>query len=234
MALVACEECDKEISNKADACPNCGAPSKRKAAASAQTAVRPAIFLPVAFLSICVALLFAWNHYDDIQRAKKKELARVTAISVAAANKREAAERARIEREKRYEAERPERERRNREYAAEQEALQKKRETALGLGMLMATFKQLEQVNQVASATPRIALSPQISRMQAIFREAEALPIEGCLAPTKGVMLNGIQEMIQAYLAFMRQESISIQAGRAERHLVEVKAQMESCIAKAK
>jgi hypothetical protein len=54
MPLIKCSECQKEISNLAEACPHCGAPSKGKAIAKTGTGIASA-----GCLLILVAVFFA-------------------------------------------------------------------------------------------------------------------------------------------------------------------------------
>ena len=58
MALRQCKECGKEMSSKAKACPNCGAPSPNTEKVATATSIARIILMVVAILSVIPALMF--------------------------------------------------------------------------------------------------------------------------------------------------------------------------------
>lgn len=227
MAIIECSECEKQISDKAAACPGCGAPVEKKKI--------PAKPLNPWFsaLMICVVLLGILGYHSAKERAERKEQARIAAIQEAQARQREEAAAARIARAKAAALERVEQERRNAQQAKEDAVRQQRIEIAQGIALIIGQFQALNEVNQVASATPRIALSGQIARMQAILRETERLPIIGCLTPAKQSAVAGIRELINAYLSFMRQDSNTLQISRSAQHIKDAKGHMDACAEKS-
>lgn len=75
MALKLCEECGREISDRANACPGCGAETRRA------TGRRDLTILIVVVLA--VAVLFYWNHQRAVREAAEREAGYQKAIDAA-------------------------------------------------------------------------------------------------------------------------------------------------------
>lgn len=65
MALIECTECKEQISDKADTCPKCGAPQKRKGGSSIKYWVGVPVALIAAFLAFGAA-------FGDEEKAKAR------------------------------------------------------------------------------------------------------------------------------------------------------------------
>jgi hypothetical protein len=58
----------------------------------------------------------------------------------------------------------------------------------------------------LAGNTPRASLAPQISELQAIRREVQALAVPSCAEPTRESLVAAMDSTIQAYLDFLAQK----------------------------
>jgi len=77
-------------------------------------------------------------------------------------------------------------------------------------------------VDNIASSTPRIALSGQITNLQSLRDEAEDLKVPSCMEEAKLELLAGMDSAIQGYIAFMGQQSDAVVSGYfggAQRHI---------------
>ena len=63
---------------------------------------------------------------------------------------------------------------------------------------------------EVANSTARIALSSLVSNMQRIQREVEAVDSPDCARHANGLLTGGMDDVIDAFLAFMSNESDSV------------------------
>ncbi|MGD0339921.1 MAG: hypothetical protein ABSB78_14165 [Bacteroidota bacterium] len=76
--------------------------------------------------------------------------------------------------------------------------------------------------DNVASSTPRIALSLQINNLQSLRDEAGDLVVPSCMDGTKLELLAGMDSAIQGYIAFLGQQSDTVVSGyfySAKRHI---------------
>lgn len=62
----------------------------------------------------------------------------------------------------------------------------------------------------IASATPRVNLSPAITAMQAIKRDTDAIAVPTCLAPAQKAASDFMNATIEGYLAFMTEQPNTI------------------------
>lgn len=233
MAMFACLECGKNISDLASSCPSCGVPLKKPPRAPVTPRSMSPQFVKIAGVILAVVvLLVAWGQHKSQQRAQLQERLRQIEAQTLDTQRRDAAEQARLDRERRYAAGRSEREKRNLEYAATQAAENAKRDTAASAALIMEQLQQFHRVYQVAAATPRIALAPQVSKMQDVLRQVEGMTISGCLSPTKPAMVAGINGVIDGYLAFMRQQDSSRPIAQSETQFALVKVRMQQCLSK--
>lgn len=149
---------------------------------------------------------------------------------------RQAADRAALERERAARAERLERE--NPQRIAEQQARASefRRETEMrwlqqSIEPLQAKVQQFNDAMQLAAATPRVALAGQVARMQAIASETEATTIgHACMAAPKQKLVAGMREVVQGFLAFMRDENKEPYVARAQRLLEQWNAGAQACM----
>lgn len=66
--------------------------------------------------------------------------------------------------------------------------------------------KQWDDAVALANQTPRASLAPQISALQSIERETEALTVDECLKDTHAELVSSMTSTIDGFLAFLGQE----------------------------
>lgn len=122
------------------------------------------------------------------------------------------------------------------EQAAEREASNQRwqkqmlrEETARHIGTLTTMAQRFADQQQIASSTPRIALAPMVQQMQTTARLTAALPVTGCMQVAQAHLAAGMNEVVIAYLAFMRQENTSPAASSAAFRLEAYRTQMDAC-----
>jgi hypothetical protein len=83
-------------------------------------------------------------------------------------------------------------------------------------------IKELARIEQrwsdgvdVASATGRIALSPQVANLQSVRRDLEALEVSACLKPAKVSYVNHMNYVISSFLRFMREDKAGSESDMA-------------------
>ena len=69
--------------------------------------------------------------------------------------------------------------------------------------------RRFDDASMLANNTPRMSLPPVISDMQVIRRQAEDLKVPDCAATAKGVLVRYMNAVIDAFTAFLGQESDS-------------------------
>lgn len=95
----------------------------------------------------------------------------------------------------------------NRAYAKKLEDDYYRTEISRGILQLNDIASRFNDINQVASATARIALPQLIQQMQAMRREAAAITPHQCLRPAATSLTAGISSVINGYLSFMQSGS---------------------------
>ncbi|MEI2420849.1 hypothetical protein V6O07_11300, partial [Arthrospira platensis SPKY2] len=101
------------------------------------------------------------------------------------------------------------REREARRVEREREAAQARRAQELednlrSIMRIHAVAERWDDLLRVAQATPRIALAGPVQQMQAIRREAAALPVSSCMQPAKAALLRAMDYRIGQFIEFMR------------------------------
>lgn len=75
------------------------------------------------------------------------------------------------------------------------------------LGEVKTLYQEFTDTVEVANATARIALSDRVSDLQSIRRRADDLQPPGCAGHIKTALVACVDHKIDAYLAFMGEES---------------------------
>jgi hypothetical protein len=88
------------------------------------------------------------------------------------------------------------------------------KEVETGIFDLREANRRFADVETVATATPRIALSPQITTLQRIRDEAKGVRTPRCLMEAHATVLASMDERINAFVAFLAQDD-----GGATTHL---------------
>ena len=78
------------------------------------------------------------------------------------------------------------------------------------LAQIQPALEEWDDTVEVANSTARIALSPLVSDMKRIQRQVEAVDSPDCARHAKGLLTRGMDEVIDAFLAFMSDESDSV------------------------
>jgi len=71
---------------------------------------------------------------------------------------------------------------------------------------LEALFDEWDDANTIASNTARISLGTAVKDLQAIRRQVSDLEVPGCALSVKQLCVNYMDTIIEAYLAFMRED----------------------------
>lgn len=92
----------------------------------------------------------------------------------------------------------------NRAYAKKLEDDYYRQQISAGVLQLNDLANRFNDLNQVASATARIALPQLVQQMQALRREAAAITTHQCLRPAATSLTDAIGGVIKGYLSFMQ------------------------------
>lgn len=179
-----------------------------------------------------VLLLVGGGVLEYQRRQKRAEQQHAEALRL------KAVDRASLERERAARLERQERERRLQQPSAEKQAKDRAFRREMEMRSLARAVEPLEsQANrfvdalQLAAAAPRVALAGPVSNLQAIARETEAIDVSNpCMQVPKQNLVAGMREIVQGFLAFMRDESKEAYVARAQRLLEQWKAGTEACM----
>lgn len=82
-------------------------------------------------------------------------------------------------------------------------------ELAPGGAPLVDLYRRWADAETLAMATGRIALAKPVADLQALQREAEALPLPACFAPARAALVELIAKNVTVMIAFMGKEEIS-------------------------
>lgn len=77
------------------------------------------------------------------------------------------------------------------------------------LDEMQATFDQFDRAMNVASSTPRMGLPGPIGRMSDIAHDMGELEVPGCMVKARNLMVGAMDAGIDAFLAFMAQDTDS-------------------------
>ena len=85
---------------------------------------------------------------------------------------------------------------------------------------------------KVANATPRIALSAQVSQLQAVRRELTEVPVGKCLEEAKSYLDHHMEMKIEQFLAFMSEKEwkAEVLSEVSEKSLVHYTKSRDACI----
>lgn len=72
---------------------------------------------------------------------------------------------------------------------------------------LQSKTEEFRDAFDVAASTSRMSLSGPVSDMQAIRRETNAIEVPACLENAKGLAVEGMQDAIDGFFAFLSEES---------------------------
>ena len=158
------------------------------------------------------------QHVEDLRRQ----------VADKAALERELARKANIERlERQKQPPSAEEQAKNRAYRRESEI----RWLARSIEPLEAQANRFVDALQLAAATPRVALAVPVANLQAIARETEAMTVDNsCMRAPKQNLVAGMREIVQGFLAFMRDENKDAYVARAQRLMELWKAGTEACM----
>lgn len=183
-------------------------------------------------LAVLVLLLVVGYTMERERRAKRAEQQRTEALQ------RQAADHAALVRERQRQARMERAERHDPQRLAEQQARagEFRREAEMrwlqqSIEPLEAQARRFRDALQLAAATPRGALAGSVANLQAIARETAALSIgSGCMAAPQRDLVAGMEEAVQGFLAFMRDESKDPYVARAKGLLEQWNAGAEACM----
>jgi TolA-binding protein len=184
-------------------------------------------------LLILVVLLGVGGAMEYQRRQQRAERQRADQVRLQE-ERRAALERERIEREARIE--RLEQQGRQRRAEAQATPSAIEREVAMRhLGRviepLQAHAKRFSDALQLAAATPRGALAGPVAQLQVIARETAATPISGgCMEAPKRYLVAGMDDAVQGFLAFMRDEDKDAYLARARRQMEQWNTGAEACM----
>ena len=97
---------------------------------------------------------------------------------------------------------------------------------------IKAVAKKWSNLNQIASSTPRIALSEPVLQLQSIYDELMLLPADGsCVSASKDLLADYMSLTILGYLRFMRKEPgvANLLIEDAQSSLNKYKSTVETC-----
>lgn len=166
------------------------------------------IVLAVGYLG--AGLIDKWQEKreaEQIALERQAEAQRLQADRVAE-RERQAREQAEREADPAYIAQR-DRQRRAQELAREREALEARRlqersDNFQSIARIHNVATRWDELVRVAEVTPRIALAGPVQQMQAIRREAVALPVSSCVQRAKTELVRAMDFRITQFLEFMR------------------------------
>lgn len=125
---------------------------------------------------------------------------------------------------------------RNQTYSKKLDADYYRHEISTGILQLNNIAERLNDLNQVAAGTARIALPQVVQQMQALRREAASVTPHQCLKPAAASMAGGIAAMVDGYLAFMQSPGDSANGAAnqhfntAKSHLLRYTKQRDTCV----
>jgi len=78
------------------------------------------------------------------------------------------------------------------------------------LAQIQPLLEEWDDAVEVANSTARIALSPMVRDMQGIERDVEDVTVPDCARHGSGLLIDGMGSVIDAFIAFMGEESESV------------------------
>ncbi len=111
---------------------------------------------------------------------------------------------------------------------------------SVSLASVDSLMQRWYDAEQVASASSRMSLATPVAALQAIKREAEALTVPPCLDDSKPKLLQGMEGIVDAYLAFMTtrgadgDELVATKFKDARPHFIYFKSTRAACPVAAK
>jgi hypothetical protein len=81
------------------------------------------------------------------------------------------------------------------------------------LSKIQPLVEEWDDAVEVANSTARIALSPMVREMQGIKRDVEDVPVPDCARHGSALLTEGMKTIIDAFIAFMGDESDSAVSG---------------------
>lgn len=94
---------------------------------------------------------------------------------------------------------------------------------------LTAATQRFNDAMQLAASTPRINLAGPVQQMQQIARETAAIKVDGCLELPSLQLLSGMDDAVQGFLAFMRNEPDHALIKRAQERMLQSQRVFELC-----
>ncbi|MDD2670111.1 hypothetical protein [Zoogloea sp.] len=115
-----------------------------------------------------------------------------------------------------------------------QDALRRQRDMRMQelnrlLQPLTAATQRFNDAMQLAASTPRINLAGPVQQMQQIARETAAIKVDGCLELPYLQLLSGMEDAVQGFLAFMRNEPDLSRIQRAQEKIMQWQRVVELC-----
>lgn len=111
----------------------------------------------------------------------------------------------------------------------------RKKEFEKAVSSLGGVYARFEDTFKLANHTSRIALAGPVGRLQEIKREAASLTVPSCLAEAKKKMMLGMDEIIGAFIQFMKNEEASTalsitQMAQGKLTLSEYETAVKACV----
>jgi len=101
------------------------------------------------------------------------------------------------------------------------------------LARIQPLLEEWDDAVEVANSTARIALSPMVRDMQGIERDVEDVPVPDCARHGSALLIDGMDSIIDAFIAFMGDESEDTVGAKFESGFEQILAGVEELTALA-